>query len=64
MHVNSNGTTDVGEWQINMNADNIRIEAKMGFNVLTQEGNKAMADWLYANVGTGPWASSANCWRK
>lgn len=62
MHVNNNGTVDVGEWQINQNASNITIQAKQGFNVLTQEGNEAMAKWLYANVGTGPWSSSQHCW--
>lgn len=62
-HINSNGTTDVGMWEINMNADNIAIMVKYNFNVLTEDGNHAMAAWLYENVGTDPWNSSKACWK-
>lgn len=62
-HVNANGTTDVGMWQINMNEGNIEIMVKHNFNVLTEDGNHAMAVWLYENVGTGPWMSSYKCWK-
>lgn len=64
MHTNTNNTVDVGMYQINQNASNIRIEAQQNFNILTETGNKAMAAYLYANVGTGPWSSSQHCWGK
>lgn len=63
-HVNTNGTVDVGKFQINMNADNLRTMAKLGLNPLTEEGNTQYAKWLYQNVGTGPWASSQGCWKR
>lgn len=63
-HTNNNGTVDVGKYQINMNASNIKLLSKLGLNPLTEEGNSTFAKYLYENVGTGPWSSSAHCWLK
>ncbi len=62
IHINSNGTYDQGRFQINSihNAE----ASKLGFNLATEEGNTAYAKWLYANKGTGDWASSQGCWKK
>lgn len=62
-HVNSDGTTDVGKYQINMQKAHIVAMAKLGFNPLTEEGNEAYAKWLYENKGTGDWQSSRSCWQ-
>lgn len=62
-HVNADGTTDVGKYQINMQKSHIVNMARLGFNPLTEEGNEAYAKWLYENKGTGDWSSSANCWK-
>jgi hypothetical protein len=61
-NTNTNGTVDVGKYQINMSADHIQEMAKPGLNPLTEEGNTAYAKYLYANRGTGDWVSSQHCW--
>jgi hypothetical protein len=62
IHVNTNGTYDQGEFEINStwNAQ----ATKLGYDLSTADGNEAMARWLYANIGTSPWYSSQNCWQK
>lgn len=62
MHLNNDGTTDVGEFQINMQPDHIRNLARLHFDAMTKEGNEAYANWIYENVGTKPWESSRSCW--
>lgn len=62
-HTNANGSVDVGMYQINMTAAHINLMAKKGFNPLTLDGNKAMAEYIYLNEGTGPWSTSQKCWR-
>lgn len=63
-NTNTNGSVDVGKYQINMNAGHIKEMAKLGFNPLTEEGNKAYAEYIYQNHGTGDWSSSSHCWYK
>jgi len=63
VHYNTDGSSDVGEWQINQSPEHIKIEARMHFDVLTEAGNEAMATWIYQNEGTGPWKSSQACWQ-
>lgn len=62
IHINSNGTYDIGKYQINSihNAE----ATKLGFNLMTEEGNYGYAKYLYANKGTGDWASSSKCWMR
>lgn len=62
IHVNTNGTYDIGKYQINSIHE---AEAtKLGFDLSTNDGNEAYAKWLYANRGTGDWYSSSKCWMK
>lgn len=61
-HRNTNGTIDVGMYQINLSSEHIDLMVKKNFNPFTEEGNKAMAEYIYLNEGTGPWSSSAKCW--
>lgn len=63
-NTNTNGSVDVGRYQINLSADHIKQMAKLGINPLTDEGNATYAKYLYANVGTSPWSSSSGCWNK
>lgn len=63
-HTNSGGSVDVGKYQINLSADHIKEIAKLGLNVLTEEGNYAYAQYIYENHGTGDWSSSMKCWYK
>jgi hypothetical protein len=62
IHINSNGTYDQGKFQINSihNAE----AAKLGDDLATDAGNTAYARYLYANEGTGDWASSQKCWAR
>lgn len=59
---NTNGTTDIGKFQINTIW--LPQAAELGLNLAIENDNEAMAEWIYANRGTGDWSSSANCWRK
>ncbi len=54
---------DVGRYQINTLqwADTAK---KLGFDLNTEEGNEAMALYLYKTSGTKPWRSSQKCWDK
>ena len=60
---NTNGTVDVGYYQINtvhfLNA------MEMGYDLTEEKGNRAFAEeYLYPNFGTEPWYSSKSCWNK
>lgn len=57
---NTNGTVDIGKYQINSTWD--KQATKLGLDLTKEKDNYAMAKWLYENKGTGPWASSAKCW--
>lgn len=62
IHVNNNGTWDIGKYQINSIHD--ADATKRGFDLYTLEGNTGYAKYMYANLGTGDWASSQACWKK
>lgn len=62
MKPNTNGTVDVGKYQIN--SVWFAQATKLGYDITTLQGNKAMAEWIYANKGTGDWSASAHCWNK
>ena len=38
--------------------------ARLGYDILTLEGNVAYAKYLHKNEGTRPWNASAGCWNK
>lgn len=62
IHVNKNGTYDIGQYQINSiwNA----TATKMGYNLTLQKDNEAFALWLFDNYGSTPWNSSQANWNK
>jgi len=62
MKPNTNGTIDVGKYQIN--SVWFKKATELGYNLTNEADNKAMAEWIYQNKGTGDWASSAHCWNK
>lgn len=63
IHVNAPGNGfDIGYMQINNSWD--AQATKLGFNLYTENGNRAFGAWLYANIGTQPWQSSYHCWAK
>ena len=59
---NKNGTVDIGEWAINNGAYGAQA-TKLGYDLYTQAGNQAMAEWIFDNVGTSPWYSSEARWK-
>lgn len=62
IHVNSDGSYDTGIFQINSTWN--KTATKMGLDLNKQADNEAFAEYLYENVGTQPWYSSAKCWQK
>ena len=56
-------TLDRGVMQINEYYHNDEAD-KLGFNLLTIEGNTAYARYLYEKYGVKPWKSSGPCWKK
>ena len=59
---NTNGTTDIGKFQINTIW--LPQAAELGLNLSVEEDNTKFAEWLYANRGTSDWFSSSKCWQK
>lgn len=62
LRANTNHTVDVGKYQIN--SVYFAKATALHYDLTTAAGNTAMANYIYANEGTGPWASSAHCWNK
>lgn len=54
---------DRGVMQINELYHNENSE-KLGFDILTLEGNTAYARYLFEKYGVKPWVSSSKCWGK
>ena len=63
MRANTNGTIDIGKYQVNLTYWGKQATA-LHLDLTKEADNKAMAEYIYANVGTGPWSSSSNCWNK
>ena len=61
INVNTNGTTDIGLYQIN-SIHNKQATA-LGYDLTKRADNIAYAMYLYENNGTGDWQSSAKCWQ-
>lgn len=60
---NTNGSVDIGKYQINLSVWGATA-TKMGLDLAKEEDNKKFAEWLYANKGTEPWVWSKSCWNK
>lgn len=55
---------DTGYCQINTEQRNGHVtkSKQLGYDLWTEEGNKAYAKWLYEHEGTTPWLTSQMCW--
>jgi hypothetical protein len=62
LHANSDGTIDVGKYQVNSKW--FKKATSFGYDLTKSDDNRKMAEWIYANRGTGDWQSSARCWQK
>lgn len=56
----TNATHDYGYFQINKL--HIAEAKKLGFDIMTPEGNIGFALYLYHKEGTTPWNASKYCW--
>lgn len=54
-------THDLGLYQINRRW--IPVAKKLGYDIMTPEGNTAFALYLYRQHGTRDWNSSKGCWQ-
>lgn len=61
ININTNGTTDIGLYQIN-SVHNAQA-TKLGYDLTKKSDNEAYAMYLYETQGTGDWISSAKCWQ-
>ena len=61
IHVNTDGSYDIGLYQINSIWE--KQATKLGYDLSKEKDNKAFATWLYENKGTGAWSSSSKCWQ-
>lgn len=59
---NTNGTVDIGKYQIN--SVWFKKATEMGLDLTKEKDNEAMAKYIYANRGTGDWSASSACWNK
>jgi hypothetical protein len=67
-HVNMKGdyagTVDIGKYGINVDIWG-KVAGKHGWNLYTEAGNRAMAEWLIDQQGTAPWdGTSGFCWKR
>jgi hypothetical protein len=60
IHVNANGTYDIGRWAIN--STHLADAIARGFVVYTEAGNKAYAEYLFETQGSVPWTASQSVW--
>jgi len=60
---NTNKTVDVGKYQINAYYWGAKA-TELGLDITKEADNKKMAEWIYANKGTGDWSASAKCWQR
>lgn len=61
-NVNTNGTVDIGKYQINSVWNKKATE--LGLDLTKEKDNEAMATWIYENRGTGDWSASMRCWQR
>ncbi len=59
---NTNGTIDIGKYQINSVWD--KQASQLGLDLTKEADNYAMAKWIYENRGTSDWSSSSRCWQR
>ena len=55
--------SDIGICQINEPLWNDQAR-KLGYDIYTEAGNKAMAKWLFVRYGSQPWSASKHIWNK
>lgn len=62
IHVNGNGTYDIGRYAIN--STHLAEALKLGYNVYEEKDNFEFAKYLFRNFGSEPWSASKLTWSK
>lgn len=62
IHINSNGTYDIGKYAIN--SIHLADAMKLGYNVYQENDNFEYAKYLFRNQGSEPWSASKVNWQK
>lgn len=55
--------SDIGYCQINEYIWNDKAR-ELGYDIFTENGNRAMALWIFDHQGSDPWSSSRSSWSK
>lgn len=63
LNANTNGSVDIGIYQINNKAWGKKA-TELHYNLMVEQDNRAMAQYIYETHGTEPWYSSKKCWNK
>lgn len=63
LNANADHSVDIGKYQINNRAWGKKA-TEMGLNLMVEQDNEKMAEYIYENYGTQPWYSSLKCWSK
>src|SRR5216684_6386788 len=59
LHPNSDGSIDVGKYQVNSKW--FKKATSFGYDLTKSDDNRKMTEWIYENRGTGDWQSSEKC---
>lgn len=62
LNANTNGSVDIGAYQINNRLWGKKA-TELGYNLMVEKDNRAFANYLYKNYGTGAWKWSSKCWQ-
>ena len=63
LNANTNKTVDIGVFQINNKVWGKKA-TELGYNLMVEQDNRAMAQYIYESRGTEPWSASSKCWSK
>lgn len=63
LNANTNGSVDIGVYQINNKAWGHKA-TELNLNLMVEEDNRKMAQYIYETHGTEPWYPSKKCWNK
>lgn len=62
MHANTNGSVDIGKYQINNKIWGAKAK-ELNMDILTESGQDSLARWILLNRGSTAWNSSAKGWQ-
>ena len=63
LNANTNKSVDIGVFQINNKVWGKKA-TELGYDLMVEKDNRAMAEYIYETRGTEPWGASSKCWSK